>query len=115
MTTTVVNIRTEECDIYVGRPNGRRKLKGHPLANPYPLVSGVSREEVIADYAVWLAVELRATEVKQLLNDMRGKRLGCWCAPLPCHADILAQVADMTDEERQAWADDVLTFTRVEG
>ncbi|WNZ62248.1 DUF4326 domain-containing protein [Myxococcus sp. MxC21-1] len=25
---------------------------------------------------------------------LRGKRLGCWCKPGPCHADILAEWVD---------------------
>lgn len=23
------------------------------------------------------------------LGELRGKALGCWCAPAPCHADVL--------------------------
>jgi hypothetical protein len=30
----------------------------------------------------------------QIKKELRGKILGCWCAPLPCHADILAEVAN---------------------
>ena len=25
---------------------------------------------------------------------LRGKRLGCWCAPAPCHCDIIAAYLD---------------------
>ncbi|HZI11744.1 MAG TPA: DUF4326 domain-containing protein [Myxococcus sp.] len=25
---------------------------------------------------------------------MRGKRLGCWCKPGPCHADVYAAWVD---------------------
>jgi hypothetical protein len=25
---------------------------------------------------------------------LRGHRLGCWCVPLPCHAEVLAEIAD---------------------
>lgn len=27
------------------------------------------------------------------LERLRGKRLACWCAPLPCHGDVIAEVA----------------------
>jgi transposase-like protein len=27
-------------------------------------------------------------------NDLRGKALGCWCAPEPCHADVLKRLAE---------------------
>jgi hypothetical protein len=25
------------------------------------------------------------------LGELRGKALGCWCAPAPCHADVLVR------------------------
>jgi len=25
------------------------------------------------------------------LGELRGKALGCWCAPLACHADVLSE------------------------
>jgi hypothetical protein len=27
-------------------------------------------------------------------RELRGKVLGCWCAPLPCHGHVLACIAD---------------------
>ena len=29
-----------------------------------------------------------------ILGELRGKRLACYCAPLPCHGDVLAALAD---------------------
>jgi len=26
------------------------------------------------------------------LEPLRGKRLACWCAPLPCHGDVIAEL-----------------------
>ena len=28
------------------------------------------------------------------LADLRGKRLGCWCAPKPCHGDVLVELVN---------------------
>jgi hypothetical protein len=28
------------------------------------------------------------------LPELRGKRLVCYCHPLPCHGDVLAELAD---------------------
>jgi hypothetical protein len=28
------------------------------------------------------------------LHEIRGQRLGCFCAPLACHGDVLAELAD---------------------
>ena len=27
-------------------------------------------------------------------DELSGKRLGCFCAPLPCHGDVLAEIAN---------------------
>jgi hypothetical protein len=28
------------------------------------------------------------------LPELKGRVLGCWCAPLACHGDVLAQLAN---------------------
>ena len=28
------------------------------------------------------------------IHELRGKDLVCWCAPLPCHGDVLARLAN---------------------
>jgi hypothetical protein len=28
------------------------------------------------------------------LGELRGRALGCWCAPEPCHADVLATLLE---------------------
>ena len=28
------------------------------------------------------------------LPELKGKVLGCWCAPEGCHGDVLAELAD---------------------
>lgn len=33
-------------------------------------------------------------ELMALVPELRGKTLACWCAPEPCHGDILAELAD---------------------
>lgn len=57
--------------------------------NPFRITTAKQRALVIARFRkYWLADEqewLRARAVQEL----RGKDLACWCAPLPCHADIL--------------------------
>lgn len=82
--TTVVNVRNGGvCDIYVGRPS--------PWGNPFVANRDGTREEVIEKYRTWLA---RRPDLIARLGELQGKRLGCWCHPLPCHADILAELAD---------------------
>ncbi len=75
--TTVVNIRFEKCDVYVGRPS--------PFGNPF---RGKGAIRLFEGY-------LRSSPtLLALLPDLRGKRLGCWCKPKPCHGDVIARLAD---------------------
>ncbi|MER6590740.1 DUF4326 domain-containing protein [Micromonospora purpureochromogenes] len=39
-------------------------------------------------------VPARHSELLALLPDLRGRRLGCWCAPERCHAEVIAELAD---------------------
>lgn len=100
MPTKVVNVRTYQRPfIYVGRVMPGRK--GHPLANPFRLVSWASPEErkdCLARYEEWL---LGNPYHEKLLRELAeevseyGSPLGCWCAPNPlCHASVLAREVD---------------------
>jgi hypothetical protein len=74
---------------YVGRPS--------PLGNPFQLGRAGSRAEVIARYRRWLWARLQEPgsierrELAQLLGRAQAGRLEllCWCAPLPCHAEVI--------------------------
>lgn len=79
--------------VYVGRAMNRGgwRLAASPLANPFRIGVDGEREQVIAKYRHYL---LTRPDLLALLTDLRGKRLGCWCAPLPCHADVIAELAE---------------------
>ena len=32
--------------------------------------------------------------IQQIPIELKGKTLGCWCKPDPCHGDVLAELAD---------------------
>lgn len=82
--TSVVHCRRDRYDVYVGRPS--------IWGNPFEIGKDGTRAEVIAKYKVWLASKPSLILLaKQVL---RGKVLGCWCAPDPCHGEVLAQLAN---------------------
>jgi hypothetical protein len=83
MPTTVVNLRKEPYDTYVGR--------GSPWGNPFRIGRDGTRDEVIEQYREWL---LYNPELMARLPELKGKRLGCYCKPLRCHGDVLAELAD---------------------
>lgn len=86
----VVNIRKAAPGsfVYIGRKNfGFEKSE---WSNSF--IEGVhgSREEVIRKYKVWLWKYMKSDpQVCKRLLLLDGKDLGCWCAPLPCHGDVL--------------------------
>jgi hypothetical protein len=97
--TTVVNLKGHRDDpdfadvVYVGRAmhRGGWNLAASPLANPFRPGPDGSRAEVMAAYREYLFAR---PDLLALVPALRGRRLGCWCLPLPCHAEILAELAD---------------------
>ncbi len=88
---SVVHCKKASFDVYVGRPT--------KWGNPYTHLSYgkgkfrvATREEAVASYEKWLLSQPEL--IKQARAELRGKVLGCWCAPLACHGDILARVAN---------------------
>lgn len=79
--------------VYVGRAmhRGGWHLQASPLANPFRLGRDGSAEQVMAAYRDYLVAR---PDLLALLPGLRGHRLGCWCAPQPCHAAIIAELAD---------------------
>lgn len=79
--------------VYVGRPmhRGGWHLDGSPLASPYRPGADGTREEVVEKYRAHL---LAHPELLALLPELRGQRLGCWCVPEKCHAEVIAELAD---------------------
>jgi hypothetical protein len=34
------------------------------------------------------------------LDELKGKTLGCWCRPLPCHGDVLVELIEKGEKGR---------------
>lgn len=58
-----------------------------PWGNPFETPADGDRDTVITNYAEHYLPYKPSLLAK--LPDLRGKALGCWCAPEPCHGDIL--------------------------
>lgn len=85
MTTDVTSARVVHCkkepyDVYIGRPS--------KWGNPFVIGVDGTRDEVIEKYKAWVYLQSLPFE------ELRGKTLGCWCAPLPCHGDVLMELAN---------------------
>ena len=98
----VVNIRLKlGFDVFCGR--------GSPFGNPYVIGSDGDRDDVIRKHREWIDRWLIGGEevivvcygrsysnkvVVESLGQLRGKRCGCFCKPLPCHLDYLREVLE---------------------
>lgn len=85
----VVDFRTSPYDVYIGRPS--------PWGNPIHLARDTlqERRRVIRAYAEYL-LEHPAL-IEEARQTLKGKVLGCWCAPRICHGDVLVGVVDAED------------------
>ena len=92
----VLNYRTHGCPdgaVYIGRPVPSKRIRGSKWANPYPLRRNGTRKEgaqVIAKYERHLYDSGLVKDV----HELRGRDLVCWCAPEPCHGDVLLRLAN---------------------
>lgn len=87
--TVRVGRHNEPGAVYIGR--------GSRLGNPFKIGRDGNRAEVIEKYEAWFEeqIERRNGAVLAALKDLsqRAERgdlvLGCFCAPLACHGDVL--------------------------
>ena len=92
MSTTVGKWKDGNCEIYIGR---RSKNLDWKWGNPFTIGTSGTREEVIEKFKAWVIGEdLRAVWIRENIKELKGKRLGCFCSPLACHGDVLAEMAD---------------------
>ena len=83
----VLNKRTDKIPdgaVYVGRPS--------KWGNPFRIGKDGTREECIAKYRAYILRRIQQGELDP--EELRGADLVGWCAPLPCHADVLLELAN---------------------
>ena len=81
--THVVHKSKSPFDVYIGRPS--------KWGNPFEIGKDGTRAEVIEKYREWI---LTQPDLLSQLNELKGKTLGCWCSPSPCHGDVLVELID---------------------
>jgi hypothetical protein len=78
--------------VYIGRAVRWYRLPPtSKWANPFPVKLETDREDIIATYERWLQSQ---HHLMGALHELRGLDLVCWCAPLPCHGDVLLRLAN---------------------
>lgn len=93
MKTSVHNVNTERMlpgDVYIGR----RRDAGYSFGNPFVMRHENERMLVVDQFEHWARRRIRIDRVyRERVKALHGKRLFCFCAPLPCHGDVLAVLA----------------------
>ncbi len=88
----VVHCKKEAYDVYIGRPS--------KWGNPFTHKTGTlvkykcaTRGEAVEKYRDWI-LHGDGRHLLKDLHELKGKVLGCWCAPLSCHGDVLAELVE---------------------
>lgn len=93
----VVNLRNAAYDVDITRAT--------KWGNPYTHIKDArtraqhivaTRAEAIAKYEEWIQQQ---PHLLAALPSLKGKVLGCFCKPLPCHGDVLARLANGGEHE----------------
>jgi len=84
--TTLVNMKTcKDSDIV-------RIDRSSPFGNPFRIGKDGDRKECIDKYRIAFNLLIKKSEsFKQQVLNLKGKKLGCWCKPSPCHGDVIIE------------------------
>lgn len=78
--------RAPEGAVFIGRPSR--------WGNPYPLKREEERGATLERYRRWLWNEVDSGRLPlEDLAALDGQDLACYCAPHPCHGDVLERAA----------------------
>jgi len=93
--TMVVNIRIQEYDVYIGLAG---KGEHGYFGNPVRFDPGAPKGATLEKYREYFYIRLKNdAEFKRRIHELKGKRLGCFCKPNPCHGDIIKEYLDSLD------------------
>ena len=88
--TRVVHCKKSDYDVYIGRPS----KWGNPFSHKEGTLAEFkisNRAEAIQRYEEWI---LTQPHLMGSLHELKGKTLGCWCNPKPCHGHTLAKLVE---------------------
>lgn len=99
----IVHCKKDKFDIYIGRP---RYGQHWGFGNPFVVGRDGVRGECITQFENWLknneslgnkdATPERRNWILNNLQLIKGKTLGCWCAPRDCHGRILRELSNQS-------------------
>ena len=105
--TQVVHCKKEYFDIYIGRGKGgdipttpgEYGYYGNPIVKgktcPFCKQVHETGGSTLPCYRKYLEDRMNSDpKFKDLILNLKGKVLGCWCSPGPCHGDVISQLLE---------------------
>lgn len=91
--TVHANMKTDVALIEWAKQTGRffRVDRATEWGNPFHLPDDGDRETVIANYKWYIQ---KKPSLMKKIGTLKGKVLGCWCHPEPCHAGFLEELTN---------------------
>ena len=87
MSRMVVHFKRDRHDVYIGR--------GGPFGNPFKINEHGDRAAVIQKFEEYARKRIAEDpEFRIKVKALKGKVLGCWCAPNACHGDVLVKLTE---------------------
>lgn len=104
--TVVVNKNFQPCDVYIGRTLMSPFHFGNPFTHTPGRVGDIivvkDRDTAVFYFQRWLEGLMfvdhepeRRMWILENMESLRGKRLGCFCKPKPCHGDVYVRMLEM--------------------
>ncbi len=84
-------------DVYIGRYVQFQEFKTSKWHNPFTLKKHTEEQSLVL-YERHIRQKIKEDPIKYDLNELKGKRLGCWCVttdkpyPLRCHGQVLMKL-----------------------
>lgn len=100
--TEVINVKSKHDPkryVYIGRPS----LWGNPFSAYFvsSKCGAIKTSDPIGAFRAWLKgkdwqniEQKRRLMILQKIGELKGKQLGCFCKPRPCHGDVLKELAE---------------------
>ena len=89
----VVHCKREKYDVYIGRPSKWGNPYSHKSDGTIASFIVETREEAISAYRTWIT-QGDGQHLLLELSELKGKKLGCWCHPHPCHGEVLIDLVE---------------------
>jgi len=87
----VVHNKRANYDVYIGNPS--------KWGTPFKIGPDGNRKECVQKYREWLTTSIEGQQVlEEAKRELPGKVLACWCAPLPCHGHVLAELVNTSPQ-----------------